>query len=132
MTTVTPPPSKAALWTGRILSGLIGLFLLFDAVGKLAQPEPVVEATVKLGYPANVLTGLGITLAVCTVLYLIPQTAVLGAILLTGYFGGAVASHVRAGEGVMPATFAVGFGVITWLGLYLREPRLRALAPLRR
>jgi hypothetical protein len=125
------PPSKAALWTGRVLSGLVGAFLLLDGVMKLFKPEPVVEATRKLGYPEEAIVGLGILLIACTLLYLIPLTSILGAILLTGYLGGAVASHVRAGDGAFPVSFGVGFGVLVWLGLYLREPRLRALTPLR-
>jgi hypothetical protein len=107
------------------------LFLLLDGVGKLFKPAPVVEGTVKLGYSESVLIPLGIVLIVCTVLYLIPATAVLGAILLTGYLGGAVATHVRANDGVFGIVFAVAFGVLIWLGIYLRDARLRALVPLR-
>jgi hypothetical protein len=107
------------------------LFLLVDGAMKLIKPAPVVEATVKLGYPESVLTGLGIVVIVCTVLYLIPRTGVLGAILLTGYLGGAVATHVRAGEGWFSILFPVFFGALLWGGLYLREARLRALIPLR-
>jgi hypothetical protein len=129
--TSSATPSKTALWAGRVLSGLLGLFLLLDGVAKLFKPEPVVEGTLKLGYPEGAIVPLGITLIACTLIYLVPRTAVLGAILLTGYFGGAVASHVRAGDGAFPVAFGVGFGVLAWLGLYLREPRLRALVPLR-
>ena len=124
--------SKKRLWTGRIISALPALFLLMDGVMKLVKPAPVVEATVRLGYPESVILGLGIVLLACTVLYLIPSTSVLGAILLTGYLGGAVATHVRVGEGLFPVFFPVIVGVLIWLGLYLRDDRLRALIPLRR
>src|SRR5882672_3347206 len=126
------PVSKKALWAGRVISALPGLFLLMDGVMKLVKPAPVVEATVRLGYPESVILGLGIVLLACTILYLIPTTSVLGAILLTGYLGGAVATHVRVGEGLFPVSFPVILGVLIWLGLYLRDDRLRALAPLRR
>ena len=119
------------VWAGRIVSWLPGLFLLLDGVAKLFKPAPVIDGTVKLGYSESVIIPLGIVLIVCTVLYLIPRTAVLGAILLTGYLGGAVATHVRAADGIFPVVFAVTFGVLLWLGLYLRDARLRELVPLR-
>ncbi len=124
--------SKKTLWTGRILSALAALFLLFDGVAKLFKPAPVVEATVQLGYPESVLLGLGIVLTACTILYLIPRTSVLGAILLTGYLGGAVATHVRVGGPLFSVIFPILFGVLIWGGMFLREDRLRALVPLRR
>jgi DoxX-like family len=127
----TASESKGILWTGRVLSALPALFLVFDGAMKLVQPEPVVKATVGLGYPVSVLTGLGIVLLTCTLLYLLPRTAVLGAILLTGYLGGAVASHVRVGEGWFPTLFPAIFGALLWGGLYLRDSRLRQLLPLR-
>ncbi len=123
-------PAKG-VWAGRIVSWLPGLFLLLDGVAKLFKPTPVIEGTVKLGYSESVIIPLGIVLIVCTVLYLIPRTAVLGAILLTGYLGGAVATHVRAADGIFPVVFAVTFGVLLWLGVYLRDARLRELVPLR-
>lgn len=127
----TAPLSKKRLWAGRIISGLPAMFLLMDGIMKLVKPAPVVEATVKLGYSENVIVPLGVVLLVCTVLYLIPRTSVLGAILLTGYLGGAVATHVRAGEGLFSIVFSVIFGALLWLGLYLRDGRLRAIVPLR-
>ena len=127
----TVPVSKKRLWAGRIISALPALFLLMDGVMKLVKPAPVVEATVRLGYPESVIFGLGIVLLACTILYLIPTTSILGAILLTGYLGGAVATHVRVGEGLFPVFFPVILGVLIWLGLYLRDDRLRALVPLR-
>ncbi len=123
------PVSKTALWTGRVVSALPVLMLLLSATMKLAKPDP--EGFAHLGYDANLALTLGILELGSTVIYLIPQTAVLGAILLTGYLGGAVASHLRIGEtGTAFAPFI--FGVLVWLGLYLRDPRLRVLVPFRR
>src|SRR5579885_3456944 len=122
---------RAMLWTGYIISFLPALFLLMDGVMKLVKPDPVVEATVKLGYPESVILGLGIVLLSCTILYLIPRTSVLGAILLTGYLGGAVASHLRAEDGPFPLFFPVIFGALLWGGLVLRDARLRGLLTLR-
>lgn len=127
----TEPVSKGRLWAGRIISGLPALFLLVDAVMKFIKPAPVVDGTVKLGYSESVIVPLGIVLLVCTVLYLIPKTAVLGAILLTGYLGGAVATHVRVQEGLFSIIFPVVFGALLWLGLWLRDPLLSKLVPLR-
>jgi hypothetical protein len=126
------PLSKRTLWTGRIMSALPTLFLFVDGVGKLVKPAPVVEATLQLGYPESVILGLGIVLLTCTVLYVIPRTAVLGAILLTGYLGGAIATHVRVGNPLFShILFPVYIAVLIWGGLYLRDERLRALIPLR-
>lgn len=109
------------------------LFLLFDGVTKLMKPEFVVEATIKLGYPESAIVGIGSMLLVATVLYLIPSTAVLGAILLTGYLGGAVASHVRVDNPLFTHTlFPIYVALLIWGGLYLRDNRLRTLVPLRR
>ena len=129
--TQTTPVPKSTIWAGRIISALPVLFLLMDGVMKLVKPRVVVEATVRLGYPESVILGLGIVLITCTALYIIPATSVLGAILLTGYLGGAVATHVRVGEGLFSVLFPVMVGVLIWLGLYLRDGRLRALVPLR-
>ena len=123
--------STRMLWAGRILSGLPALFLLLDGAMKLVKPRFVVDATVQLGYPESVILGLGIVLLACTALYLIPRTSVLGAILLTGYLGGATASHVRAGDPIFTILFPAIFGVLIWGGLLLRDVRLRALLPLR-
>jgi hypothetical protein len=121
--------SKAALWVGRILSVLPALALLLSGSAKLAKPAGLPEAFSKLGWPAEYATGLGSLEIACAVVYLIPQTSVLGAILMTGYLGGAIATHVRIGDfNIIPH---VGLGILVWLGLYLRDPRLRALAPLR-
>jgi hypothetical protein len=127
---IQSPVSKGALWGGRIMSWLPALFLLMDGVMKLFKPAIVVDATIKLGYPENGIVPIGIVLTLCTVLYLIPRTAVLGAILLTGYLGGAVATHVRVGESLFSISFPIIFGILLWGGLYLRHNRLRKLIPL--
>lgn len=133
MSTNIDSTSKKMLWAGRILSSLPALFLLADSAAKFLKPAPVVEGTVKLGYSESVILPLGAVLLVCTVLYLIPRTAVLGAILLTGYLGGAVDAHVRVGDPLFShILFPVYFGVFLWGGLYLRDARLRALIPLRK
>jgi len=129
--TETAPLSKSVLWAGRIISGLPILFLLVDGVMKLFKPAPVVAATLQLGYPESTIIGIGIVLLACTIVYVIPRTAILGAILLTGYLGGAVATHVRVGAGLFAMLFPVFFGVLLWGGLYLRDRRLQALIPLR-
>ena len=121
---------KSAVVTGYIITVLPALFLLLDGVLKLFKPSFVVEATTRLGYQENTIVPLGITLVACTILYLIPRTSILGAILLTGYLGGAVATHVRFNEGAFPIVFPVIIGVLIWAGLYLRDPRLRTLLPL--
>ena len=112
------------------MSGLPALFLLVDGGMKLVKPAPVVEATVQLGYPESAIVGIGFALLASTVLYLIPRTSVLGAILLTGYLGGAVATHVRVGGPLFNILFPVIFGAVLWGGLYLRDSRLRELIPL--
>ena len=131
--THTAPVSKKKLWAGRIISALPVLFLLMDGIMKLIKPAVVVETTVRLGYPETVILPIGLVLLACTVLYAIPRTSVLGAILLTGYLGGAVATNVRVGAPLFTnVLFPVYLGVLIWLGLYLRDERLRALIPLRR
>jgi hypothetical protein len=123
--------SNTMLWSGRVLSAVSFLFLLVDGVMKLVKPAVVVETTVQLGWPESVIVGLGIVLLACTALYAVPRTSVLGAILLTGYLGGAVATHVRVGDGAFPAVFPVIVGALVWGGLVLRDPRVAALVPWR-
>ncbi len=119
-----------SVWVGRVLSALPVLMMLFSAFLKFRAPEEVVQVfTGKFGYPAQTLTPLGIVEMSSAVLYAIPQTAVLGALLMTGYLGGAVATHVRVSDVWLPPAM---LGVVAWVGLYLREPRLRDLLPLRR
>ena len=113
------------------MSALPALFLLVDGAMKLLKPEVVVKTTVELGFAEAVILPLGVVLLTCTILYLFPWTTVLGAILLTGYLGGAVATHVRAGQGLFEILFPVLFGALLWGGLVLRDDRLRTLIPLR-
>jgi hypothetical protein len=129
----TTPISKGRLWAGRITTGLPAGFLLFDAALKLVKPPAVVQARIQLGYRAGVIVGLGVLLLTCTVLYLIPRTAVLGAILLTGYLGGAIATQVRIGNPLFThILFPVYVALLLWGGLFLRDVRLHALIPFRR
>jgi DoxX-like family len=122
-----PVYRSSKIWIGRILGGLPALFLLVDAIMKFVKPAAVVEATVQLGYQESVILPLGIVLAVSTILYLVPRTAMLGAILLTGYLGGAVATHVRVGGPAFSIIFPIVFGILIWTGLYLRDPRMSSL-----
>lgn len=122
-----PMISKKSIWAGRILSGFAVLFFLMDGVMKLFKPAVVVEATRQLGYPESDIIGIGILLLACTLLYVFPRTSILGAILLTGYLGGAAASQVRISAGWFNVMFAVVFGVIVWAGLWLRDGRVRAM-----
>jgi NADH:ubiquinone oxidoreductase subunit 3 (subunit A) len=119
--------SKPRLWAGRILIGLVTLFLLFDSAGKFLKPVQVMEACTRLGWPSNLISLLGIILLLCTILYAIPRTSILGATLLTGYLGGAVAINLRAGSSPFEAIFPVIFGAIAWAGIFLRDDRLRIL-----
>src|SRR5882757_8750481 len=127
------PPSKAQIWAGRILTALPLLFLLVDGVMKLFKPAPVLEGMTRLGYPVSLTVTIGIILLVCVVIYAIPQTSILGAILLTGYLGGAVASQLRVGEPLFSnVLFPIYMAAFIWGGLYLRDDRLRALVSFRR
>jgi hypothetical protein len=125
--------SKAMVWTGWGMTALTVLFMLFDGLSKLAMEHHVVEATTKIGYPVDAIRPLGVILLICTILYAIPRTAVFGAILLTGYLGGAVASKVRIDDPLFGSIlFGVYFGIIAWGGLYFRYAWLRRLVPLKR
>jgi DoxX-like protein len=131
-TTLDAQPSKKALWAGRILSGLAVLFMLFDAIIKLLRHPAAVQGSIELGYPESVVFGLGIVLVVCLALYLVPRTAVLGAILFTGYLGGAVATHVRVGNPLFSHVLSpVYVAAFLWVGLWLRDQRIRAILPFR-
>jgi hypothetical protein len=128
----TATPSKSRLWTGRVLSILAILFLLFDGVMKLLHPLPITQAMTQLGFPQNLSVPIGVILLICTALYAVPSTSVLGAVLLTGYLGGAVVSQLRIGAPLFGNTlFPIYFAVLMWAALYLQEPRLRALIPMR-
>jgi hypothetical protein len=124
--------SKGMLWTARVISALVALLFTFDGVGHLMKPAPVVEAFARLGYPLSASGEIGLLLLICTAIYVTPKTSILGAILLTGYLGGAVSTHVRAGSSTFETIFPVIFGGLVWLGVYLRDADLRALVPIRR
>jgi hypothetical protein len=121
-------PGRAARWTGRIMSGLVVAFMAFDAAMKLARLPLVIKGTVELGYPVSSIVPMGIILLTCVVLYLIPRTAILGAVLLTGYLGGAIATHVRVGNPLFTHVLApIYVAAFVWAGLYLRDARARVL-----
>lgn len=124
--------SKKSSWAGRILSILIVLFMLYDGISKVMKPASVVEGFTKAGWSASLVVAVGVIALICAALYAIPRTSILGAILLTGYLGGATASNLRIGLPMMVVFAPVIFGVLVWIALFLREPRLRALIPLKR
>ena len=124
----SPPPSKAMLWTGRIISIVPCLLLIMSAVMKLTRSAAAIKGFGELGWPVSMALPLGILELSCVVLYLIPQTAVLGAILLTGYMGGAIATHLRLEQAPFMQALVP---IVAWLGLFLRDNRLRPLLPLR-
>jgi DoxX-like family len=124
--------SKWGKWIGWGMSGLMIAFLLFDSVSKLVLEHHVVEATTQIGYPLDAIRPLGVICLACTLLYAIPRTSILGAILLTGYLGGAIASKVRIEDPMFSSVlFGAYFGILVWGGLYLRDERLRSLIPFR-
>jgi hypothetical protein len=129
MNTSTPAaPSRSAVWTGRVLSGLVVAFLAFDAVIKLTASAEAVKGTGDLGYAPSVLLPLGLIQVVCLVLYLVPRTAILGAVLWTGYLGGAIATHLRVGNPLVSHTlFPIYVAVFLWGGLFLRDARVKNL-----
>ena len=126
-----PNASRRTLWAARIIGGIAILFLLMDGVGKLINPPPVTEATVALGWPEHLILFLGILVIACVLLYLIPATSVLGAVLMTGYLSGAVATHVRIGSPTFSIIFPIILGLMLWAALYLTDARVRALLPVR-
>ena len=121
--------SKGSLWTGRIVTALVFLFMLFDGGIKVLRMAPAVEGTARLGYPTSLVLPIGVVALVCTFLYAIPRTSILGAVLLTGYLGGATATQVRVQDPWF--FFPVAIGVMVWAGPFLMDERLRALIPLR-
>ena|SRR5882672_7745943 len=122
------PISRKRLWAGRIVSGLAVLFLLFDSLIKVVKLAPAVEGTTALGYPATAVRDIGIIELICPILYVVPRTSVFGAILLTGYLGGAIATHVRVGSPLLTHTlFPIYVALLIWGGLFLRDDRLRVL-----
>lgn len=122
-------PSKGARWTGYVLSALPVLFMVMSGVMKLAHPPMIVEGFAKNGMSVTTLTIIGVIELSCVVIYLIPRTAVLGAVLMTGYLGGAIMVHVRAHEAALIAPLVLG--MCAWGGLFMRDKRIRALLPLR-
>ena len=132
MSTTATPTSDRRLWTGRILSGLGALFMAFDGTIHVLRRAPVVDAFGKLGYPLGVSATLGLIELICVALYLLPRTSVLGAVLLTGYLGGAIATQVRVGAPLFSTTlFPLYVALLLWGGLYLRDDRVSSLIPLR-
>ena len=128
----TNQTSNALLWVGRVMSGLVIAFMLLDGAMKLVPLDVVVTTSEQMGIPGDLARPLGLIGLVCTMLYAFPRTSVLGAILLTGYLGGAIASHVRLNDPLFTHTlFGLYLGLLAWGGLYLRDARLRALIPLR-
>ena len=124
--------TKAMLWIGRVLSGLLILFMLFDSVIKLVKIQPVTDAMTQLGYPDHLARPIGVIELIIVALYVVPRTAVLGAVLLMGVLGGAIASHLRVGDPLVShVLFGVCLGLLAWGGLYLRDPALRAVFPVR-
>jgi hypothetical protein len=125
--------SKGRLWTGRIMSGFIVLFMLFDSIIHFIKIEPVVQSFAQLGFPIGLSSTIAIIQFICIVLYVIPRTSVLGAVLFTGYLGGAVVTLMRAGEPLFShVLFPVYFGIILWGGLFLRNNELRRIFPFRK
>jgi len=123
--------SKKSFWAGRILSILIVLLMLFDGISKVMKPASVVQDFAQAGWPASLVVVVGAIALVCTALYAIPRTSILGAILLTGYLGGATASNLRIGLSMIIVLAPAILGVLAWVALFLREPRLRVLVPLK-
>lgn len=124
--------SRAAVWTGHILKPLLVLFLLFDAGTKVLKLDFVVKATVEAGYPVSAVAPIGWTLLISLIVYVIPRTEILGAILLTGYLGGAVATNVHRSSSLGLDLLPSIVGALAWAAIYLRDERLRAMIPLRR
>lgn len=118
------PETGKRVWTGRVISGLCVLFLLFDAIAKITLNIHSVEGTTQLGWSAGAVQPIGVVLLVSTVLYIIPRTSIIGAVLLTGYLGGAIATMARIS---MPYFFPLIFGILVWVGLYLRHEGLRKI-----
>jgi DoxX-like family len=130
-TAVAATSSKGMLWTGRVISTLVVLFMLFDCITKIVKEPHTVAAVLQVGFPESAIIVIGLSLLLGVILYVIPHTSVLGAILIASYLGGAVCTNVRIQAPLWHSGFAIAFAVLAWLGLWLREPRLRALVPFR-
>jgi DoxX-like family len=129
---VTISDSKTWIWAGRIVSTLVVLFSVFDGITKVIKEPHVIAASAEFGFSPNEIVLIGALMLACTILYAIPRTAILGAVLLTGYLGGAVVSNIRVGHPVFECIFPVIYGVLAWGGIFVREPRVRELIPFRK
>jgi hypothetical protein len=129
---VTTSDSKTWIWVGRIVTTLVVLFCAFDGLMKVIKEPHVIAASAEFGFSTNELVLIGVLMLACTILYAIPRTAILGAVLLTGYLGGAVVSNIRVGHPVFECIFPIIFGALAWGGLFLRESRVRELIPFRK
>lgn len=123
--------SKAAAWSSRIIRALVVLFLFFDSITKLLRVQAVLAAAAQLGFSVREIVGIGLLLLFCTILYVLPRTSVLGAILLTGYLGGATATQLHAGNPIFETLFPVIFGVLVWAGIFLGDQQIRSLIRIR-
>jgi hypothetical protein len=122
-----PNASKGALWTGRIITGIVVLFLAFDAITKLIREPHTMAAAAQMGIKGDMMVTIGAILACCLIVYLIPRASLFGAVLLTGYLGGATATNMILGQSFVLCIFPVVFGIFVWLGLFLRDGRVRTL-----
>lgn len=129
---VTAPRANGLIWTGRVLTALGVLFLVFDAVVKVMQIQPVIDSFNQLGIPTGLAPAIGFLMLACLAVYLLPRTSVLGAVLLTGYLGGAIALQLRTGAPAFNLAFPLIVAAFIWGGLYLRDPLLRTVLPVRR
>lgn len=123
--------SKAAVWASRIIRALVVLFLLFDSITKLLRVQPVLAAAAQLGFSVREIVWIGAVLLACVIIYVVPRTSVLGAILLTGYLGGATSIQLHAGNPMFESLFPVIFGVLVWAGIFLGDQQIRSLIPIR-
>jgi hypothetical protein len=121
--------SKGRVWAGRILHGLVILFLIMDVVMKLLRMQPAIDATIRLGFKPDAVFTIGLIGLACLIVYVIPRTTLIGALLWTSYLGGAVAIQMRAGSSVFETTFPIYVGIVMWLGLWLRDARVNRLLP---
>jgi len=129
MEAILTRPTKTRSWSGLVVTAIPTVFLTFDGVAKLFKPQPVIEALERLGYPVDTAAPIGALLLACVAVYVVRRSAPLGAVLLTGYLGGAVSTHVRAGSTLFETIFPILVGALVWAGAYLRDARVRALAP---
>jgi hypothetical protein len=132
LTNVPNSNSRTLIWGGRIVSTLVALFCAFDGIMKVIKEPHVIAASAEFGFSTNEMVLIGVLMLACTVLYAIPRTAILGAVLLTGYLGGAVLANIHVGHPLFECIFPVIFGMLAWGGIFVREPRVRELIPFRK